>query len=169
MSPLRRVFGERAGPTALGILVPPGRRTVLILRPRALAWDLLLTEPDRPGTFRELPHDEAEAAAERLCRALEIWAGGGDGRVDALPLEGGGHWVRAEVGEFLFVACLRRPGQPYQPAVFTGLDEARPAAAVIAAVLCPAPGRVQEVYFNTRNFSAGSPPAPDSGSPEANG
>jgi hypothetical protein len=64
MSPLRRVFGERSGPTALGILVPPGRRTVLILRPRALAWDLLLTHPGPAAPFRELGRDEAEAAAE---------------------------------------------------------------------------------------------------------
>src|SRR5262249_27592345 len=101
MSPLRRVFGERAGPTALGILVPRGRRTVLILRPRALAWDLLLTHAAATGSvapFRELGRDEAEAAAEQLCRALEGWAGGGTGRVDAVPLPGGaGHCVRAEV------------------------------------------------------------------------
>ena len=90
MSPLRRVFGERAGPTALGILVPPGRRTVLILRPRALAWDLLLTQPLPEGAtfapFYELTREEAEVAAEQLCRALEAWGGGGPGRVEAVTL-----------------------------------------------------------------------------------
>jgi hypothetical protein len=31
MCPLRRVEDDRAGPSALGILVPPGRRTFLIV------------------------------------------------------------------------------------------------------------------------------------------
>src|SRR5262245_41541951 len=135
MSSFRRVFGERAGPTALSILVPPGRRTVLILRPRALAWDLILIQPGS-GAFMELAHDEAEAAAETLCRALEAWGDGGPGQVAALPLSGGeGHCVRAQVGEFPLLACPRRPGQPYQPMVFASLDEARDAATAIASVL----------------------------------
>ncbi|HXG10681.1 MAG TPA: hypothetical protein VNK04_13065 [Gemmataceae bacterium] len=162
MSPLRRVFGERAGPQALGILVPPGRRTVLILRPRALAWDLLLIQPGAAAEpFRELERSEAEAAAEQLCRALEEWAGGGPGRVEAVPLPGGGHCVRADVGAFPLIACLRRPGQPYRPMVFANADEAHAAATAIAAVLCPAAGRVQEVYFNTRHFRRGTLSAED--------
>ena len=73
MSPLRRVEAGRAGPGALGILVPPGRPTVLILRPRALPWDLLLVragEGGEAGTpFLHLERQEAEAAAEGLIQA----------------------------------------------------------------------------------------------------
>src|ERR1700730_5167165 len=71
MSPLRRVLGDRAGPTAVGILVPPGPRTVVILRPRALAWDLLLVRGD--ATFQEIESHEAEAIVQGLARALEDW------------------------------------------------------------------------------------------------
>jgi hypothetical protein len=57
------------------------------------------------------------------------------------------------MGGFALVACAREPGQPYRPAVFAALEEARRAAASITGALRPAPGTVQEVYFNTRNFS----------------
>jgi hypothetical protein len=36
-----RVDAQRAGPAALGILVPPGDKTLVVLRPRGLEWDLL--------------------------------------------------------------------------------------------------------------------------------
>ena len=52
MSVFRRVDDDRAGPAAMGILVPPGRRTFLILRPRALAWDLILLRRAEGSTFR---------------------------------------------------------------------------------------------------------------------
>lgn len=157
MSPLRRVFGERASPTALGILIPPGRRTVLILRPRALAWDLLLTQPALEGaaygSFRELTREEAEAAAEQLCRALEEWARGGTGCVEPVAMpDGQGYCVSGRVGALPLLACLRRPGQAYEPLVLAE-ESARAAAVDIASVLCPASGAVQEVYFNTRHFS----------------
>ena len=63
MCALRRVEGDRAGPDALGILVPPARRTFVILRPRALPWDLLLLRDPEAEAFRELGRDEAHAAA----------------------------------------------------------------------------------------------------------
>ena len=41
MPAFRRVEPHQAGARALGILVPPGPKTVVILRPRGLDWDLL--------------------------------------------------------------------------------------------------------------------------------
>jgi hypothetical protein len=72
MTALRRVFGDKAGPNALGILVPPEARTTLVIGPRALPWDLL---PIAPGqdviSFRNFSAAEAEAAAAALARTLE--------------------------------------------------------------------------------------------------
>jgi hypothetical protein len=163
--PFRVVAGDRAGPAALGILAPPGRRTVLILRPRSLAWDLVLV-PTRiwqpghpagkngPATFRELGREEAEAAAEVLREALEQWHSGGTGQVQPVPAEdGAGYLVRAVVGVIPLLACLRQPGQPYRPQLFASPEEARQAAEAIRAVLCPAGDAEQELYFNHRHFA----------------
>jgi hypothetical protein len=150
MGELRRVTDRRAGPAALGILVPPGRRTFLILRPRALAWDLVAVGGD--GAFRELARAEADEAARGLGRALDEWAAGGPGAVEAVAAPGGGRWLCARVGAFALLACPREPGRPYRPAVFADADSARAAAAQLAAVLCPPAGVAQEMYFNTRHF-----------------
>jgi hypothetical protein len=152
MAPFRRVEGEQAGPSALGILVPPSRRTFLILRPRALAWDLLLVRRLEAPAFWELAHDEATAAAQGVYRALS------QTRPEISVMEDpqrGSFWVRVAVGPFAFAACTRVPGQPYQPLAC----EAQPAGAAagaLAAALCPAEGAAQEVYFNTRFFQAPS-------------
>jgi hypothetical protein len=158
MPAFRRVNGDQAGPAALGVLVPPGRRTLLIVRPRALAWDLVIVHSGRrtgPSTaFREFGREEALAAGEGLYEALEHWTAGGPGRVEAVPASGGdGHVVRAEVGIFPLLACPREPGRPYRPMVFSQPSEAEDAAAAIAAVLCPAAGADREIYFNTHQFA----------------
>jgi hypothetical protein len=150
---LRRVEARRAGPGALGILLPPGPRTVLILRPRSVLWDLLLVrggEGGEPGTpFLHLEPEEGQALAEGLMRALEREAG----QVEAVfAADGAGYWVQAQVGVFPLIACERRPGQPYRPAAFAGVADARGAAAAIAAALRPAGDGGLEVYLNTRNF-----------------
>lgn len=62
MGVFSRVEADRAGPDALGILVPPSRQTFLILRARNLPTDLVLTRDD--DTFQVLTHDEASAAAQ---------------------------------------------------------------------------------------------------------
>ena len=49
MAPFRHVEGNQAGPNALGILLPPGRRTLVVVRPRSLAWDLIPLNPT-PGS-----------------------------------------------------------------------------------------------------------------------
>jgi len=154
MRSFRRVFAERAGSNALGILVPPGNPTTVIVRPRALEWDLLvarLLANDAYGVaFLEADRRQAETIAQELCDALEHRAS----RVEAIALEpGDGFGVAAEVGPFTLIACRRDPGQPYRPATFSEIEAAHTAVDAIVAVLCPDSGCEREVYFNTRNFA----------------
>ncbi|HVS38410.1 MAG TPA: hypothetical protein VMS17_22825 [Gemmataceae bacterium] len=153
MSAFRCVEARQAGPAALGVLAPPGRRTFLILRPRALPWDLVLLQPTHPSAFHEMDRDEATAAATEVVRALEAWSAGGPGGVEttAAP-QGPGVWVRVHAGPFALLLCPRTPGQPYQAQRFADDESARAAAAELAPVLHPPPGAEQQVYFNTRHF-----------------
>jgi hypothetical protein len=158
MPAFRRVNGDQAGPAALGLLVPPGRRTLLIVRPRALAWDLVIVHSSRktgPTTsFRDFGRDEALAASEGLYLALEEWTRGGPGRVEATSApDGTGFVVRAQVGIFPLLVCPREPGRPYRPLIFPELHEAQKAAAAVAVALRPAAGAEREVYFNTHHFA----------------
>src|SRR5437016_1359250 len=75
MPAFRRVDPQRAGPTALGILVPLGSKTLVILRPRGLEWDLL---PARWGgdaraapVFCQFSREEAALVARRFQQCLE--------------------------------------------------------------------------------------------------
>lgn len=154
MPPFRRVEARHAGPQALGILIPPGRRTLVILRPRGLAWDLLPLRPaDGPAAFCDFGRDEAVAVARAVHRALEAGPEGDSPVQAAADPAGPGCLVRTEAGAFTWVACLRVPGQPYAPMRFADFDEARAAAARLAVVLWPAADAGQELYFNTQNFS----------------
>ena len=74
MAALRRVSDEMAGPGAVGLLLPPGARTVLIVRPRTLAWDLLLMRSAAGSAFRELTRTEAPAVVQAF---LADWIDGG--------------------------------------------------------------------------------------------
>jgi hypothetical protein len=153
MGTFRRVEGEQAGSGALGILVPPARRTFVILRPRALPLDLVLLREGGDTAFRELAHDEASAAAQALWRALRDGAVAVEVRAES---EGPICRLVAEVGPFALVACLRQPGQPYRP--FAGAEaEARHLGAALATVLAPPEGGEQELYFNTRCFERAPP------------
>jgi hypothetical protein len=151
MSPLQRVAADRAGPSALGVLVPPGRPTFLILRPRALPWDLVLLRPDEPA-FHELDRPEAEAAARAVYQALEAWAAGGPGLVEPLPGTGGGWRLRLRLGCLTLLACPRLPGQPYRPLALPDAEAAADAARRLATALGPPPEGPREVYVNTRHF-----------------
>jgi hypothetical protein len=151
MSPFRRVEGPQAGPDALGILVPPGLQTVVILRPRAQPWDLLLTHNASSPSFREIFRDEGPRAAGAIERELVAWSQGGEGHVELVPAEGG-HRLRCRLGQFAFVACRRQPGLPYEPHLFADRAEAEQAVRAVMSVLHPAAGREQEVYCNTRHF-----------------
>jgi hypothetical protein len=149
MGSFRRVEGEQAGPDALGILVPPARRTFVILRPRALPWDLLLVRPE-DWTFRDLSHDEASAAAQGIYRALRDWVAGGPGSVEMVVGQSN-FQLRVRIGPFALLVCPRRPGQAYAPLACSEVD-AHAAAAHLGTVLCPVGTAEQEVYFNTRFF-----------------
>jgi len=157
MAVFREVDPERAGPEALGILVPPGRCTLVIVRPRALDCDLIPVDPHGKmagPTFWEVGRREAAALARKLHQALEDNASGGHGRVEAVASPSGdGYRVLAAVGPFTLIACDRRPGQPYRPRELAGVTEAQREAERIAAVLCPGPAGGHELYFNTRHFA----------------
>jgi hypothetical protein len=154
MSPFRCVEGRDAGPAALGVLAPPGRRTFVILRPRALPWDLVLLRPAHPSVFHELDRDEAAEAARELARALADWAAGGPGRVETPDApQGTGVWLRVHAGPFALLLCPRSPGRPYEAERFADREAARAAAENLATYLHPPPGAEQELYFNTRHFT----------------
>lgn len=153
MCPLRRVEDHRAGSAALGILVPPGRRTFVILRPRTLAWDLLLLQPDSENTFRELPRLEADRLAHELLQALRQWSEGASGHVEEVACpEGSGFWVRVRVGSFALLVCDRHPGRPYRGQTFPDVESALSAATQVRKILRPPANVEQEVYFNTFHF-----------------
>lgn len=158
MSRFRRVEGEQAGPNALGVLVPPGRRTTIILRPRALDWDLLPVHWDDQGepgtTIQELLPEQATQIAQKLVHNLEEGKAGDALQVAAVPATvGDGFWVRAEVSALPMIVCQRNPGQPYKANVFPTLDAAAAVARQVAAVVFPEVGVNQELYVNRRNFA----------------
>jgi hypothetical protein len=156
MSAFRRVEDRRAGPTAVGILVPPGARTVVILRPRALSWDLLAALggwPAWPVAFRDFGRDEAAGVARRLQRSLEEGAGFAPCPVEAVAVPGYGFLVCCRGADVVWVACPRRPGRAYEPLLFGTEGEAARAAAETARFLWPPDDAQQEFYFNTQHFS----------------
>jgi hypothetical protein len=149
MCPFRRVEGELAGPSALGVLVPPSRRTVLILRPRNLAWDLVLAQAN--GGFREMNREEGEHIAEQVAAALE---GSEAGRIEPVySLDQGVSWLRVRIGTYALTVCGRTPGQPYQPQLFPDAAAVRAAVGALTMLLRPPPDVFQEMYLNTRNFT----------------
>jgi len=155
MSAFRCVDGASAGPEALGILIPPGRRTLVLLRPRALAYDLVPLRPRASNGqgvgFDELSWEQAAAAAPQLLRALDAaWNPAGLATVVATE---GGFVVEVRIGERSLLACRRIPGEMYRPAVFGVRCEAEDLAAQLDDLLCPPAGVTREVYFNTRHFN----------------
>lgn len=153
-----RIDAKNAGSQSLGILVPQGAKTLVIVRPRSLAWDLLPARWDgdsgKPPQFCVFSRDEAAAVARRLVTFLESAAKAG-----ACPLESFGDaqagrvqiWLRTD--EFVWIVCKRAPGEAYQPMLFTSFDELSYAEEMIATYVWPAPGWTQEYYFNTQHFS----------------
>jgi hypothetical protein len=146
MNAYAHVEANAAGPLALGILVPPAKRTFVILRPRALAIDLVVCRSTEDHRFSDYAHDEAAAAAQALWRELRTW----DGTTGLTLLAG---HACLQLGPFTLVACRRDPGQPYAPL------EARPADLValeeaIGPVVDLGSGSPlgREVYFNMRHF-----------------
>lgn len=149
-----RVEPQHAGPQALGILIPPGARTLVIVRPRALEWDLLPARwdgaSDRAPEFCVFGREEAAGIARRLIAALESATARiesfGQRQQDCVQL-----WLRTE--EFVWIVCQRTQGKAYQPLMFTSPSAAAIAAEQLAPFVCPAAEAKQEYYFNTQKFT----------------
>jgi len=158
MPAFRRVDAQRAGASALGILVPPGANTLVILRPRGLDWDLLPArwEGDArvPPLFCQFGREEAAQVARRFYRILEEANLAGKNLIETFgnPL---GHafqvWIRT--GEYVWVLCRRHPGKAYEPLLFTSQEEAENVGRLLDPFFRPEPDANQEYYFNTQNFT----------------
>jgi hypothetical protein len=144
----QRVEDARAGPTALGILVPPGTRTVVVLRPRAFEWDLLAADPARG--FCQFARDEAAGVARSVLHALE---NGAVTKSELRPRLMGGFHATVHIAEHTWILCRRRHGRPYEPWAFATIALAAQTLDQVLSVLCPGAADVQEYYFNTQNFS----------------
>jgi len=149
MCPLRRVEDRVAGPSALGLLLPPGRQTFLILRPRSLSCDLLLLQTPGSSAILRLDALAAPGIAQKVYRVLE------QGRFLGAIVhpEGQGFRLQVQIGPFALVACSRRPGQPYQPWIFPDSESAQAIGQGLSVILCPPPDVEQEIYFNVRHFT----------------
>jgi hypothetical protein len=152
--PFVRVLDKEAGPTALGILVPPGRQTLLILRPRELTVDLVATRELGNTELWQMTPEEGSGQAIRLFRALE----------QPTNVQHHCHWLENEMGwmefqveSFSLLVCEREPGQPYTPSRF--YDPSRGWGGLGLGLALYSLYRVlrpedhdQEVYFNTVHF-----------------
>ena len=99
-----------------------------------------------------MDRDEATATAEELVRALEAWADGAPGRVEASRRSARSGFLAARpCGTFLPSALPARPGRPYEAERFADHDAAR-GRRHLTPILRPPPGAQQELYFNTRHF-----------------
>jgi len=143
-----------AGPRALGILVPPGKRTLVILRPRAVKWDLVLERPPgalHPGLW-ELHPLEAKPLVRTLRALLE------NGKPPNIELVQGGPEARVQLrlvlGELHLIVCDRAAGRPYRSSRFGSEAEASSVAAMIRPILSPGTDANQELYFNSRHFNS---------------
>jgi len=160
MPAFRRVDADRAGPRALGILVPQGEQTLVIVRPRPLAWDLLPArwngDSGTAPAFCRFTREEAAAAARRLHHFLETCVSDGGNPIETFGDVQGRRfqvWLRGD--EYFWILCRRAPGQAYQPIVFASQEEASQAALQLVAFLWPDRDANQELYFNTQRVEGG--------------
>ncbi len=158
MAAFRRVEPQVAGPNALGILVPPGARTLVILRPKSLDCDLLPARWDgaaaRPPSFCTFERADAAQVARQVQLALTEAV---DRRVNPVETLGDAQgrqfqvWVRAAA--LYWIVCRRTIGREYQPELFANHAQAQRVAEKLAAVLWPCSNADQEYYFNTQKFA----------------
>ncbi|MSQ96305.1 MAG: hypothetical protein EXR98_17375 [Gemmataceae bacterium] len=153
-----RVDPQHAGSSALGILVPHGVKTLVIVRPRTLAFDLLPARWDGDTShapeFCAFTRDEAAGVAMRLIAGLEAAVAAGVNPVQTfggLQLACLQIWLRMD--EFVWIVCARTPGQAYRPMTFATQEEATRDAEKLAVFVWPAAETRQEYYFNTQSFS----------------
>lgn len=155
MPGFRRVDMKQAGASAMGILVPPGARTLVIVRPRSLPWDLLPAFWDGDGThapaFCVFGRDEAVRVAKAFLFALESAV-----RANCNPVQTLGAdecfqmWIRTEA--HVWIACHRSPGESYRPAKFASQADATVAAESLTRVVWPSQDVFQDYYFNTQQL-----------------
>ncbi|HEV3203743.1 MAG TPA: hypothetical protein VGY77_05140 [Gemmataceae bacterium] len=155
----RFVEGAIAGPNALGILIPPGNPTLVILRPRALNVDLLLIRQLENGSqeirFWEIDRKEAREMGFQVHQALEAWATAGKGKIVVVRQpDREGCRIRVNMGTLTWLVCGRLPGQPYQAKTFTNEKDARNMVLWLAENLCPVTSDGRELYFNFHHFSS---------------
>jgi hypothetical protein len=154
--PFRKVDARFAGPGALGILVPMGPRTLVVMRPRALPWDFVPTLCDEEGatSFPLFNREQAAIEARRCFKSLEASLAAQVSPVEtACDSAETCFQIRIRTDGFLWLACRRAPGESFRPIVFATRGEAETAAAQIEAVVFPPAEAVQDVYFNTQNFA----------------
>lgn len=154
--PLRHVDFREASPRALGILIPPGARTVVVVRPRHLDWDLLPVrwnnDPATCPAFCTFARDEAATIARGLAKFLQACDLGRTSPVQTLGKASACQvWVKTDSIHWLL--CRRVPGRTYEPAIFPDLEQAQQAAMTVEKLVFPGPERVQDYYFNTQSFS----------------
>ena len=149
---------QHAGPSAVGVLIPRGAKTLVIVRPRALTIDLLPARWDgdtnHAPEFCGFTRDEAAGVASRFIEALETAVAigvnpvqtFGDAKHAVLQI-----WLRTD--EFVWIVCRRMPGQAYRPAIYGTQTEAAAEAEQMARFVWPAADARQEYYFNTQGFS----------------
>jgi hypothetical protein len=153
MSAFRLVAGEQAGPDAIGVLVPPGRRTFVIVRPRRLALDLLVLAEAAGNAFREFEREQACRAAEALVDRLTDDPSAVSINLQKAPADGQpAIHLRVQIGPFHLLVCARNPGQPYAPLRFVDDLSARATCEQIRELFTPRKGNEQEYYLNTRQF-----------------
>ena len=145
-----QVDGRKAGPNALGILIPPLDPTILVLRPRALSWDCVLLEGVSGMTFRHFSMKNAQEMASHFLESfmtkpchVEVLGG---------P-QGEGFFIWIDVEDWSLMACARRPGQPYQPQSFEDRAEANVVRDQLHQLLCSCESTPQEIYLNLQHFS----------------
>ncbi len=158
MPVFRRVEPQLAAPDALGILVPPGLRTLVILRPSSLGWDLLPAhwdgDPSVAPAFCLFDRDEAAQLAKRLLQELESAVASGRNPVETLGDAQGRAfqvWIRA--ADCFWIPCARTEEQTYQPLLFASRQEAQQAGESLMRIVWPAAGAAQEYYVNTQKFA----------------
>ena len=155
--PLRRVDIRQAGSEAVGILVPPGQRTFVVVRPRGLSWDLLPVRwagdpaaAPMPCTFTR---DEAAAVARNLGKFLEHCDAHGISPVETLGRSPEFQvWLR--VDDLFWLMFAREARQTYRPLFHPSLDAAQAAARLVVDLILPGPSRTREYYFNTQNIES---------------
>ena len=163
MCPLRRVEDREAGPAALGVLLPPGRQTFLILRPRPPLRSASAAHPGVPA-FCQLEAIAAPGMAQKVYRALEQRRGrgayflspsaaGGRQRGCCRMPRTQGSGCRSRSGLMPWWYAAGRPGSRISRSSLRIQRRHRPWSR-LAGILCPPADFEQEVYFNDRHFTS---------------